>query len=333
MGYHTLEAIFKYKIQLIIFIVLLPVVGLAIAYFLPRPYQATAALWALHRSEVIGSTGPESDLTASPADTQVAALMELLHTQAFTLAVAQSTGLAGTLDLSPSVLANPQKLDTAISSELSQHVQVVSQGYNLYTISYQNRDPQVAQKIVVAIVKNYGMDSVNLSTTEGQSLLQTYQSQLTTAQQNVSSATAAEEKYLSNNPQLAHSNTPINDPKYAELQAQAIQAQKTLETLQEQISTVSQEIQAQGTGDEGLYKVVDMPPVPNSPISRTRPLLVGGGVGIVLALLVCIIYITLLVRRDRTIRSASDLQKIASLPIMMQVPNLSVEAKQVLMEP
>ena len=97
----TLEAIFRHPLQLILLLVLFPTIGVAIAYFLvPRTYQATASLWALHRYEIIGTTGPESDLTSTPAQTQATALSELLQTRSFALTIAQGvSGLAFSLNL------------------------------------------------------------------------------------------------------------------------------------------------------------------------------------------------------------------------------------------
>src|SRR2546421_37633 len=157
--HRTFEAIFRHPIQLLALLILPLVLSLAIAYVLPRSYQASASLWALHRYTVIGATGPESDLLSTPSATQVAALSELLQSRAFALSVAKSTNLAATLHLSKSVLADPQLLDDALAAEVSQHVVVTSQGYNLYGIVYVNRDPTVAQQIVAAVISEFNVQS------------------------------------------------------------------------------------------------------------------------------------------------------------------------------
>src|SRR5207302_4650994 len=143
----VLEAIFHRPIQLLTLIILLPLVGLAISYFyVPRTYSATASLWAIRRYQVIGATGPESNLLATPAQTQTTALTELLQSRSFALAVVHGIALAPTLHLASSLLADPQRLDDALVSEIS-HVQATAQGDNLYTITYTNRDPKVAEQI------------------------------------------------------------------------------------------------------------------------------------------------------------------------------------------
>src|SRR6266487_265995 len=110
------------------------VAGLAIAYTLPRSYVSSATLWALHRYQVIGTTGPETDLSSTPAQTQVAALSELLQSRDFVLTIAKSTDLAETLNLG-SASSNPRLVDDAMVQDISKHVVTATSGYNLYEIT------------------------------------------------------------------------------------------------------------------------------------------------------------------------------------------------------
>ena len=72
--HRTLEAIFRHPVQLLALLILPLALSLAIAYRLPRSYESAASLWALRRYEIIGATGPESNLLATPSETQVAVL-------------------------------------------------------------------------------------------------------------------------------------------------------------------------------------------------------------------------------------------------------------------
>src|SRR5207248_8120562 len=135
------------------------------------------------RYEIIGATGTESNLLATPSETQVSALSELLQSRVFALTVAKSTDLQSTLELSKNVQSDPQLLDDALLLEVSQHVQVTSQGYNSYEITYSNRDPRVAQQIVAAVIKEFQLQGQGFSVVEGQHLLEGYQTQLSQAKQ------------------------------------------------------------------------------------------------------------------------------------------------------
>jgi hypothetical protein len=327
--YRTLEAIFRKPLQLLILIVLLPALGVAIAYVLPRSYQSTAALWALHRYIVIGATGPESDLQSTPAQTQATALIELLQTRTFVLPIAHETNLASTLNLSSSVLANPEQLDDALFNEISQKVVVASQGYNLFEVSYTNPDPQVAQQVVKGVIKSYASLSIAFSNAEAHLLLASYQAQLATAQQNVDAAVTAETRYAAAHP----ANRLANDPQYALLDAQRLQAQAIVQSIQGEITTVNQAISTQGTSADSLFQVIDAPALPDRAVSRLRLYLTSGGIGLGVAMLAYVLYIAILVRRNRAIYTPLDLEKVVSVPVVMQLPHLSAQTVPLLIEP
>jgi hypothetical protein len=322
----TLEAIFRHPLQLLALIVLLPIIGVAVAYILvPRTYQSTASLWALQRYFVIGSTGPESDLLSTPAQTQATALTELLQTRAFVDSVVKGIDLASTLNLGADVLNNPQLLEQTLFTEISKHVVITPSAYDLFEISYINRNPHIAQQIVASIIANYGTQGLGLSISEGQNLLGSYKTQLANAQQDLNDAVTAETRYVHTRPNLTP-NQLTSDPQYALLDAQRVQAQAKVQNLQNTINTIQQSISTQGTQAGTLFQVIDAPQVPYQPASRTKDYLVGGGIGLVVALLACIMYLVIVVRRDRGVYSAADLQDLVAFPIIMQVPNLTPPA-------
>src|SRR5262249_54687053 len=299
----TLEAVFRRPLQLLILILLLPVLGVAVAYVLPRSYQSTAALWALHRYIVIGATGPESDLQSTPAQTQATALSELLQTRAFVLPIAHEANLSSTLNLSSSVLANPKQLDDTLFSEISQQVVVTPQGYNLFEVSCTNPDPQIAQQVVKEVIKSYGSQSIAISNAEAQLLLANYQAQLATARQNVDAAVTAESRYAAAHP----ANHLFDDPNYAFLDAQRLQEQAAVQNIQGEITSINQAISTQGTSATSLFQVIDAPTLPDRPLSRLKLFLSAGGSGLGVALLACVLYIVMSVRRDHAVYTALDL--------------------------
>ena len=318
----TLEAIFRRPIKLLTLIILLPLVSLAVAYFaVPRTYGTTASLWALRRYEIIGATGPESDLYATPAETQATALTELLQTRAFALPVAKATQLASTLKSDPNVPEDPQLLDEALFNEISHNVLVVPQGYNLFVVSYINRNPRVAQQVVQAVIANYAAQSQGLTITEAQQLLANYQPQLVKAKNDAAAAAAAETQYLLAHPDLKR-EVVITDPQYALLHAETLQAQDTLQGIQTHIASINDQLTAQGTSSDSLFRVVDAPVVASRSASRIKQFLIAGGIGLGVAIIACAVCIVILVRRDRAVYSPLDLQKVTTLPVIMQLPHL-----------
>src|SRR5262249_54483838 len=157
------------------------------------------------------------------------ALSELLQTRAFALAVADEANLAATLD--QSVQSDTQRRNDAMVQEISQHVQVQAQGSNLLEISYANRNPQVAQRVVAAVIRNYSGQIQNLLLVQAQCLLSNYQTQLAHAKQDAQAAAVAQSKYLLAHPQLT-GNSLLSDAQYALLQAQTQQAQTKEQDIQ-----------------------------------------------------------------------------------------------------
>jgi capsular polysaccharide biosynthesis protein len=319
----TLEALFRHTFQVLLLVIFFPLIGVACTYFfVPKTYQASSSLWALRRYAVIGATGSESDLTSTPSETQATALTDLLQTRSFTLDVAQGIDLAPTLGLSASVVNDPQQFQQALFTEISTHVVVTAAGYNLFKITYINRNPQIAQQVVQAVIREYGSQSQGLSVAEGKELLVSYQAQLQSATQAENQAVNAEAHYLAQHPGLASSPAAqAADPQYQQLEAARSQAEANVENIQNTIETIQQSISTTGGNSDTLFQTIDSPHV--TPVSRTKDYLVGGGVGLGVALLTVLIFLVILVRRDRAIYSTGDVQEVVNLPVIMQLPHLT----------
>ena len=169
--------------------------------------------------------------------------------------------------------------------------------------------------MVASVVKEFQLQGEGFSVLEGQRLLQADQNQLSQAQADANAAAQKESAYLG-----AHPNATVgNDPQYALLDSQRAQAQSTLQSIQSTIATLSQELAIQNTGGDTFFRTLDPPIVPQA-TSRTKLLLTTGGVGAALGLVTCVIYILILVRRDRTFYDAIDVEKATSYPILVEVP-------------
>jgi len=102
-----------------------------------------------------------------------------------------------------------------------------------------------------------------------------------------------------------------------------LQAQATLGNIQNTIATISQEISTQGTGTDNYFKVLDAPMLPNQPVSRLKLLLIAGAIGLGSAIFAYALYTVISIRRNRTVYTPLDLQKVTELPVIMQLPYLT----------
>ncbi|HEX6542021.1 MAG TPA: hypothetical protein VF040_09730 [Ktedonobacterales bacterium] len=313
----VLEILFRNKIKLLVLLLLPVLVSGVVVFVLPRSYEVTARLLALRRYQVLGATGPESDLQSSPAATQATALIELLQTENFDLAVAKDTDLGNHIGVPAS---DTQRWQDAIYTEISTQVQVSAPSYSLVVITYSNKDPEVAAQVVKAVITHYGVESATHAIAEGQELLNNYQGQLIAAKQEADSATQAAAQYLKDH-HLTFADAST-DPQYQLLTKRAEQAQATLTSIQTNINSVNQQIVTIGAGGKGMYTIVDPPQVPAQPTSRSKSLVLGGAIGLGLGLLASVGYFLILVRLDQSIYSSADVSELADYPVLIQIPQL-----------
>jgi hypothetical protein len=323
----ALEITFRHMMHLLLLLLVPSVVGVGVAFALPRSYQSVAGLKAIQRYAVIGATGIEADLQATPAQTQVTALNDFLGSPAFDLAVAYATALPKQVRASVGS-SNQHVIDDAIVRDLSTHVQVAAQAYNRYTITYPNSDATVAQHVVQSIVRTFAVDGPAFAALGGQKLLALDQRELTADLSQRDAAVDAETAYAS-----AHLNLTGNalqtDPHYAVLVGEAQRTQQTVLNVETAMNTIHQEID-QLSSSNTLFTVVDAPSFPYQAVSRLKSLAIGAGVGLAVALLACALYLALLYRRDRAIYTPQDLEPLAGLPqVILQIPSIAAsEAPQ-----
>lgn len=313
----VLEIFFRNKWKLSALLLAPIVLSSVIVFFLPRSYQATARLWALRRYEAIGATGPESDLQSYPSVTQATALTEMLQTKSFDLEIAKATDLPKHVGVP---LSDTARLNDALYTEISSHVSVTSSGYSLFLVTYSNKDPVLAQQVVQAVIVEYGKESSTNATAEGEHLLATYQGQLKAAKGDAASATQAAAQYLKDHNLTA--TTAQADPQYQALSTQATQANTLVTTIQSNINTINQQMATLSTGANGLYQTVDAPTVPTKPEARTKSLLLGGAIGLLVGIFASIGYFLVLVRLDESVYTIADLSESSSYPVLLQIPQL-----------
>ena len=309
------------RLLLIVFLPLL--IGVGVAYLLPRQYQATATLWALHNYNTLTATNLDASSLDTPAESQATALSEMLQTRSFALAVAQEAKLASSL--------GGDVTDDALIAAVSQSAQVTAQAYDLFTIQYTSDDPVVAQQVVQAIIDQYNQEIKKTASAEGQNVLQPYQAQLAQAQQDAQNAQDAQTQYLAAHPQETPDQLQA-DPVYQQLHLQVQQTQQKVQALQNIINALEEQIASHTTIADGLYRVLDAPAVPTKSVSRVKTLLLGGGAGLLLGLIAATLLIVVLMRSDRKIYTRGDLREVTASPVVMELPLLSAKAVEVLVK-
>jgi hypothetical protein len=323
----TLEIVFRHMRHLLLLLLVPLVAGIGIVFVLPRSYQSVAGLKAIQRYAVIGATGIEADLQATPAETQVTALDDFLGSPAFDLAVAYATALPKQVQASVGS-RNQHVINDAIVRDLSTHVQVAAQAYNRYTITYANSDATIAQHVIQSIVRTFAVEGPAFAALGGQKLLALDQRELTADLSQRDAAVNAEAAYAAAHPSLP-ANALQTDPHYVVLLGEAQRTQQTVLNLEIAMTTIHQEID-QLSSSNTLFTVVDAPSFPYQAVSRLKSLAIGAGGGLAVALLACALYLALLYRRDHAIYTPHDVEQLPGLPrVILQIPRLAAsEASQ-----
>lgn len=324
-----LEIIFP-KLPLLILIVTLPLmINLAIAYSQPRSYQASADLWALRRYSFITVAGLEVE-SGTAADTQVHTLYELLQVRSFALAAGKATDLPSTFD--SNTRSDPQSLDDALISAIQSVKISLPEGDNLFTISYVDTNPKIAQEVVDAVIQTYGLQSQGLATSEGVRFLEKYKAQLVKAKQNVDAAAAAEVRYLATHPALVGTDPAHGaqiDPQFSLLYLEIQQAQTAVQSIQQSINDLNQSINLAGSSANDLFRVVDPTIVQRT--SRSKDYIKSGGIGAGIGAAAVALYLAFLIRRNRGVYTRLDLQKVTTYGVVMEFPHLTPATVALLM--
>jgi hypothetical protein len=321
MPRRTWELLFRHLGPLVLLLALPAVVGLAVAYTLPRAYQCTAGLKALERYTVINTSGvSEANLQETPAQTQTDALNDDLTSPGFDWSAAQGTGLPE--QVQAAVGDNTPAIRDAIFQDLSSHVLVVTTGVNHYTITYTNQNQQVAYNVVGSIIAQWTAQGPAFAVAAGQKLLGDEQAQLVLYQRTLDAAVSAQKAYAAAHP----GSTAINDPNYAVLVNTTTQEQNAVANEQAAINNVQAAIDQLNTSAT-LFQVSDPPQVPYRPVSRTKTLAIGGGGGLAMGLLMAMLALALIYRRDRAVYGPDDLVAAGVSPMVIaQIPRVAHSA-------
>lgn len=329
----ALELVFRRKLQLLLLLLVLPVLGLVVGLRAPRsyqsfgsiwvalPYDSTDLTWVANWYSSLGFT-PSAQMT--PAQAEGSALTALLGAHSFALAVAQQTGLAA--ELPAKVRTVPGERDDALYRAISQNVKVTPSGNNLIFISYSDQDRHVAQQVVAATMKVFAQTRRQQAIDAIQAIESEYNGQLPGLQSNVDSANSNLQNYVNAHPYFIYSSVNAQgDPNFVHLSDLAQTAQKNLDDMQAKISELNLQASIIGKQSNVFFATQDPASLPAQPESRLATLALAVGTGLGIAVLICACYLALLMRSDRTAYSAQDLRQCPDMPVLLCIPRYKVK--------
>ena len=322
-----LEALFRHKLLVLLPPILIPIIVTPIAIITtPVYYESIASVWVQNPTYLDVKNTPQF---TSAALSQSSQITELLHTRSFVLDVAQRTSLAP--------LVNARGGDTRIQDVFDKGVTVtpVPGGNHLITIHTRMSNGQLAYQVAQGIIDAYQDRSSNEQLNQSDVAISFFQSQLQSAQDDLTKASQAYSQYaIAMGYASTGDGTPISpdsqsgaamDPKLAELSATQKFAQQQVDQARAALQNAQQSSAAAVQGADVGFEVLDPPQVPTSPSTQMKNIVIYIAAALVIGLGLSGVLLVILVAGDRTVRRDADL--VPPVRILGVVPELKLKQR------
>ncbi len=241
----------------------------------------------------------------SPAANEATAMSQLLQSESFVATVAQNTDLANVYDLTTRFGRD------AAFNHIVPEVSITPSdvGPNNLFIGVTDRSPHLALQIVQALLDQYATYYQNHHVDVDKQAITFYGQQLDAAQSQLAQDSAKLQEYLSAHPGEPNTSTNI-DPTLAGLEQQVALDQNQVTTLQNQLASLHQDLEATSVGGSQLFKIQDPPQLPLAPTIQKKKLLMWAGYGLGGALGLVGLIVIGLTLLDRKVYTRYDLKVI-----------------------
>lgn len=303
--------------RLYIPVLLLLLVATAVGtYYLARTqYEATARIW-VDKPALDSVLDPNAPSTfVSPGQQQADKITQLLQTDSFVADILTNTTMA-------TRLSNEADRDRVIK-DVRGKLAVTPLGTNTVKITYSGSDPILCQQIVQGAIDQFRAWDLTSRVEQSAIESQFYQKQLQIYQDQADAAAKRVDDF-----QRDHPYPDPSSPQYLELQGLQRESESARSLLNATLTKIEQANAANSLSDtsrQAEFQVLDAPAVPTRPAATLARLLeyVGLGLAASLAFLLCVIAFA--TWQDTTIRSADDLQRVTSVPLLDAIPHLRAD--------
>jgi len=326
------EAFFRHKLLLITPVVLALIVSVWYVTSRTPTYQASTTVW------VDTSLPSPSSIDAAaqggpPAQQAQVVLQELLGSRQFLVKVGHRGSLATYLATHSPAKRGPSAflsgllsgmrghgggkapLDDRITSTLARAFIVSTTGPQALQVTMTSWAAGAIPDTLRAVVGEYTDEVTAIRTGRDQASLTYYESELTTAQHALATATSAVLEYQGSHPGA----TVASDPQFAQLEQVAFADQNNYLDRQNQYS---QAVLALGNAaSPGNIRILDAPLAPST-IGHRKKAIFAGVAGIIFGLLISILAATALVATDNTARIDQDLTDVEGLEVVASLDHI-----------
>ena len=283
-----LEILFRHKVLVLAPVLVAFLLGTTFAFLQPRQYSAEASLWvdtAVTDESTIGTSGGEEP----PSTGQAALFSELVGTRGFLLDVVEDSPLRRSFEG-----LSDQQIDRKLTA-LRALITSNTAGPHIFKISVAQKTPEDAKTLTRVMVDHFLEDQDELLRRRAETQTSFLKTQLDAAEQAVADA---------NDTGIAPS--ALADAVLQTAQQQRLEAQQDYERALAATAAI---------GNEGVLYVRD---APDSAVrqSRLKTLILGAGGGLFAGLTVAAITLVVLMARQRSVTTESELEALLGLNVI-----------------
>jgi uncharacterized protein involved in exopolysaccharide biosynthesis len=331
-----LETYYRHRLLLTVPVAVVLLIVTVWLLIQPPSYDSTVRLWA-EKQTVVPNANDNPYLT--PAQTESAALTELLATQYFCVKVGMRTPLAETLSAptrpgpAQSLLsqvglgrASPhtptqQELDDQLFAVISKQTTVLAAGPQMVTITFRADTPEMAAQVAQGIANQFIDESLASQRVQVEAAVQFYDGQVKQAAAQLADADAKVDSYLAAHPDQ-RSNTAVADATLTQLNRTDEGLRTRYQDLMSKRDQAQQDQAALTQVGLGGIRVLDKATAPGAASSGKRLAIEAGAVGLGLSLVIVVAGILLLTLIDSTVRRPEEVEQVLDLRFVGSVPRL-----------
>jgi hypothetical protein len=308
--HRSLDVAFQYLRWLIVGLLVIPIAVGATSAALDRSQVVSAKIWADKPTYTPKFTSDRFDSFQTPAQVEATLLQEMVATDGFDAEVLAKT--------EPQYAGWSRAHQLQAASDLRQGFSIDSQGEHLFVISYRAGRADHGVTVLKAVIAVFSSAVQELEASQVVTAQTVLQGQLDSARQAMNSAVAEAQAYRLG--RGLSENAALTDPAYAQLQGQAKTKSDQYLAVLAQVDDAQASRNAVGSIQASVFHVVDPPALTPQRISTSTPAVKYSMGAFAAVLVVELLAVYLLARRDPHVRSLEDVRREVGLKPLGSTP-------------
>jgi uncharacterized protein involved in exopolysaccharide biosynthesis len=297
-----IESALRLRVRIIIAALLVFGAAVVALSFTKGGFTSSATVWVEKPPSTSTIIQDPSNINAyiSAATFVNSILDQLLGTQQFKLQIAQKAGIP---------IRNSAE-QARVIDDLQRNLRSEAAGANLVRIIYTGDKPTYAQQIISQTIETFVVYQNKSRVSQINATLGLYQSQLTSAQEQVNKSREALNDYIRNHPGVGGNNS-VPDPTYTDLQQQFSSDLEQVSSLKDRIGQLITQREAPASLNTNFLTVIDEPSKPEPYKASIKDLIRNVGLALALAMIAAVGLTLVGTWTDMAVYTLNDISSLA----------------------